>query len=92
MKINGIQYYWLIALGLITGQILGLVLGFAGEIPASDPTLVVFFVAALLYALVSILVATLEVRDRHGILAAIAMLVITPLLLLYWFSRINGVE
>ena len=88
---NGVQYYWTIAVGLLVGLCLCLVIGFSGGFQTSDPLVVIPITAAFLYASVAIFVVLLEIWDRFGLGAAVLAAIIAPAIIVYWFMRIGGI-
>ena len=84
--------YWTIAGGLLVGLGLAIWGGVVGEFSTDDPVVAIPLLAAFLYAAVSAFVVALEIRDRFGFLAAALAFIVTPVLVVYWFSRINSVD
>ena len=92
MKISGFQYYWIIAIGLLVGLTLAIAIGVAGPISTDDPLLAVPLAAAYLYAAVATFVFLLEIWGRFGLDAAVLAAIAAPAIIVYWFSRINGIS
>ena len=96
MRISGVQYYWLIALGLIVGLVIGLgspfYLDFLNSNMSNSPALAIGFLTLFTFAGCTYLVACWEIWDRFGLGAAIIAYIFFPLVAVYWFSRINGIE
>tara|TARA_R110002049_G_scaffold22388_1_gene80175 strand:- start:566 stop:874 length:309 start_codon:yes stop_codon:yes gene_type:complete len=91
LKMSGTQYYWTISIGLIVGLILAVVIGLADGVQTNDPLIAVPIAAAFLYATVATFVVLLEIWDRFGLGAAVLAAIVAPAILVYWFSRIDGI-
>ncbi len=92
MKITGVQYYWLIAIGLLVGLVYATVLAIVGPVETSDPMIVIPLLAILLYSGTAIMVVLLEIWGRFGLLVAILAVIVSPAIVIYWFCRIGGYD
>ena len=88
---SGVQYYWFVAIGLLVGLTIGVINGVTGPIRTDDPLIVIPLLAASLHTLVATLIVLLEIWDRFGLGAAIAAVIVSPAIIIYWLSRINGI-
>ena len=92
VKITGFQYYWIIATGLLVGLIIAIWIGVTGQFSTNDPLLIIPLLAAYLYAAVAMFVVLLEMWDRFGLGVAVLVAIVAPAIIVYWFSRINGIN
>lgn len=89
---KGVLYYWAIALGLFAGPALAVVFAYY-DIDAFDNTWISAGLLTLLIAAFSAyLVVALEIWQEFGFLAAIAAFLVFPVCVIYWLSRISGLE
>ena len=92
LKTSGIQFYWLIAIGLLAGILEFAYLNFEGQPEATDTLAMIFHFTLLGVSFIAGLVVAFEIKDRFGWIPAIAAFILFPTLLVYWFSRINGID
>jgi hypothetical protein len=92
MTINGFQFYWIFAIGLLVGLVLAIAIGIAGPIVTDDPLISIPLIVAFLYATVAIFVVLLEIWDRFGLGMAIAAAIAVPAIVIYWFNRVGDVS
>ena len=92
MRMTGVQYYWLIAIGLLAGLVGPIVTTFVAPIETLSPAVVVVILLLTMYSAMAVLVVLLEIRDRFGLLLAILAVVVPPSIIIYWFTRINGYD
>ena len=89
---DGVQYYWLIAIGLLVGIILGVGLAFVSPFSTGDPFVVIPLLAAFCYATISSLIVFFEIWNRFGFIVALVAGIVFPVLLLYWLARIRRLD
>jgi hypothetical protein len=92
MKISGVQYYWMVAFGLIAGLVFALIIGLYGKAISGNTMYSVGALILLLVAAVAYLIVALEIWDRFGLSRAVIAFVIFPISIFYWFSRIAGID
>ena len=88
---TGAQYYWLIAIGavlILPMQILGAI----NEASTSDGPIGLIWACVFVYSAVCSLTVASEIWARFGWGAALIALAISPMLAIYWFIRIGGIE
>jgi hypothetical protein len=68
------------------------VIGVAGPIITNDPLIAIPLAALYLYAAVATFVVLLEIWARFGLGMALGAAILAPSIIIYWFSRINGIS
>lgn len=105
MRLSGIQYYWLVGVGLIFGQVFSILVGvYESQIEASI-TLTLLTIFGVIYPSICYYTVLLEIWSRIRFKLVLVFLLIFfaaafvhPFFLalitvgptIYWFSRING--
>jgi len=92
MKISGVQYYWMVAFGLTAGLVFALIIGLDDKAISGNAMYTVGALILLLVAAVAYLIVALEIWDRFGLSRAVVAFVIFPISIVYWFSRIAGID
>jgi len=107
MKLSGVQYYWIVAIGMLAGLALSIPLTMYAREINSSPPLILLLVAALILPTICYYTVMLELWSRFRFKAVAAVggvlllsafvhpaFVVLVILgpIIYWFSRINGVS
>ena len=106
MQLTGVQFYWIVAIGLIAGLAIGVPLRFfSDEFNSSGPLLKVVVLALLIFPSICYYTVLVELWQRFRFKAVIFVVVcglmaawVHPFFMLvfslgpvvYWFSRIQG--
>ena len=82
----------MVAFGLIAGLVFALIIGLDDKAISGNIMYTVVALILLLVAAVAYLIVALEIWDRFGLGCAVVAFVIFPISIVYWFSRIAGID